>query len=85
MVCNVHLPTGTMTGNISFKVGLPSFKKKNCFVCFNGSPLKLMKNAFYFILKDIFVLKIFKVLSWLFGHVKKGLIRNTKSMTSQPG
>ena len=32
-------------------------------VCFNESPLKMMKNAFYFILKALFVLKIFKFLS----------------------
>ena len=31
----------------------------------------MVKNAFYFILKDLFVLKIFKFLSWLFGHVEK--------------
>ena len=30
-----------------------------------------MKNAFYFILKPLFVLKIFKFLSWLFRHVEK--------------
>ena len=30
-----------------------------------------MKNAFYFILKAIFVLKIFKFLSWYFGHVEE--------------
>ena len=30
-----------------------------------------MKNAFYFTLKDFFVLKRFKVLSWLFDHVEK--------------
>ena len=35
------------------------------------SPLKVMKNAFYFTLKALFVLKIYKFLSWLFGHVKK--------------
>ena len=29
----------------------------------NVSPLKLLKNAFYFILKAIFVLEVFKVLS----------------------
>ena len=28
-----------------------------------GSPLKIMKNAFYFILKTLFVLKIFNFLS----------------------
>ena len=31
----------------------------------------VVKNAFYFILKALFVLKIFKFLSWLFGHVEK--------------
>ena len=31
----------------------------------------MMKYALYFILKAIFVLKIFKVLPWLFGHVEK--------------
>ena len=35
------------------------------------SPWILMKNAFYFILKASSVLKIFKFLSWLFGHVEK--------------
>ena len=35
------------------------------------SPLKTMKNAFYFTLKAILVLKIFKFLFWLFGHVEK--------------
>ena len=33
------------------------------FFCFNKSPLKIMKNAFYFMLKALFVLKIFKSLS----------------------
>ena len=32
-----------------------------------------MKNAFYFTLKANFVLKIFKFMSWLFGHVEKRL------------
>ena len=70
------------------KVGLLPLKK-NCFICCNESPLKIMKNVFYFILKALF-LKIFKFLSWHFGLVeKKGLIReirlNSKFMTSQPG
>ena len=43
------------------KVGLSSSKK--IFICFNDSPSKMMKNAFYFILKALFVLKIFKFLS----------------------
>ena len=63
---------------------------KNCFICFNESPLKIMKSAFYFILKALLILKMFKFLCWLFGHVKKsGLIRKikliSKFMTSQPG
>ena len=45
-------------------------------------PLKLMKNAFYFILisyflflftKALFVLKVIKFLCWLFGHGEKRL------------
>ena len=59
------------------------------FICFNVSPSKMMKNAFYFILKALFVLKIFKFLSWLFGHVENELIRKIRListfMTSQPG
>ena len=39
------------------------FPKKNFFICFNDSPSKMMKNAFYFILKALFLLKIFKFLS----------------------
>ena len=35
----------------------------------NESPVKMMKNAFYFTLKALFVLKLFKFLSWLSGHV----------------
>ena len=35
------------------------------------SPLKMVKNAFYFILKALFILKIFKFLPWLFGHIEK--------------
>ena len=37
------------------------------------SPLKAMKNAFYFTLKALFLLKKFKFLSWIFGHVEKQL------------
>ena len=32
-----------------------------------------MKNAFYFTLKALFVIKIFKFFSWLFGYVGKRL------------
>ena len=45
-----------------------SHLQRNCFI---ENPFKMMKNAFYFILKALFVLKIFKFLSRLFGHVEK--------------
>ena len=51
------------------KIGLlPS--KKLFFICFSDSP-SMMKKNFYFILKTLSILKIFKFLSWLFGHVRK--------------
>ena len=53
------------------KVGLSTSKRRFVLIFFYDIPSKMMKNAFYFILKAIFVLKIFKFLSWLFGHVKK--------------
>ena len=45
--------------------------KKNWVICFDEIPLKMMKNTFYLILKAFFVLKTFKFLSWLFGHVEE--------------
>ena len=56
-----------------FQIMLKSYShpQKNCVICFNENPIKVMKNAFYFTLKALFVLKIFKFLSWLFGHVEK--------------
>ena len=38
----------------------------------------MMKNAFYFTLKALFVLKIFKISSWLFSHVEKRLDKKDK-------
>ena len=69
----------------SIKVGLSPFKKK-FFISFNDSPSKMTKNAFYFILKALFVLKIFVLTFW--SCRKNSLIRKirliTKFMTSQP-
>ena len=42
------------------------------------SPLKTMGNAFYFTEKAVFVLKIFKFLSWLFVYVAKRLDKKDK-------
>ena len=44
------------------KVGL-SPSKKVCCIRLNESPLKVMKNAVYFIIKALFVLKVFEFLS----------------------
>ena len=46
--------------------GLTQFLATEC-------PSKMMKNAFYFTLKALFVLKIFQFLSRLFCHVEKRL------------
>ena len=66
--------TGQGNQNLTLCVALKSdshVPNKVCVICFIESPLKIMRNTFYFILKALFVLKIFKSLSWLFGHVRK--------------
>ena len=35
------------------------------------SPLRMLKNVFYFTLKTLLVLEIFRFLSWIFGYVEK--------------
>ena len=37
------------------------------------SPLKMIKNSFYFTSEAIFLLKILEFLSWRFGHIAKRL------------
>ena len=44
--------------------------KKN-FICFNESPLKMMKNAFYLLLKALLVLKILNIFPGVFGDIEK--------------
>ena len=73
----------------TLKIGL-SPSKKICIIWLIKSPLKMTKNAFYFILKVLSILKIFKFLSRYFGHVwktawLKRLRLTSKFMTSQPG
>ena len=57
----MYLPAGTMIGNIEVKGLLSSLRQ---FLA-TESPLDLqmVKNVFYFILKALLVLKIFKFLS----------------------
>ena len=68
---------GALRGRIwPFRVVLPfkvrlSPSKIVCFICLSESPLTMMKNGFYFILKELFVLKIFKFLSRYLGHLEK--------------
>ena len=56
----------------SIKIGLSPSKWFD-FIYFIESPLKLMKNAFYFMLKALFAFEIFAFLSRLFGYVEKQL------------
>ena len=51
------------------KVGLSPSKETALFAWFKA--LQNDEECFCFILKVLFVLKIFKFLSWLFGHVEK--------------
>ena len=48
-------------GKTCFEIEL-SLSKKKILICFDDSPPKMMKKAFNFILKALFVLKIFKFL-----------------------
>ena len=45
--------------------------KKNCFICFNESPLKMMKNVFSFYLKSSFRAQDIWIFVLNFGHVEK--------------
>ena len=45
------------------KVGISPSTKEVGFICFNESPLKIMNNVSYVILRALFVLKIFKFFS----------------------
>ena len=53
--------------HFQFKVGL-SPSKKICIISLIESALKMMRNGFCFDLKTLFVLKIFKFLSQLYGQ-----------------
>ena len=44
------------------------------------SPLKMTRNVFYFTSKALFVLKIFKFLSLLFGHAAKQFAKKDKAI-----
>ena len=53
-----------------FKAGILPPKNLGVF-CFNEIPLEMMRIAFYFNLKPLFVFKILKFLFWLFWSCRK--------------
>ena len=62
-----------------FKIEFPFFKgslsglRQFLTIFIFESPSKMIENAFYFMLKALFVLEIFTHLSYLFGYVEKRL------------
>ena len=68
--CNKHKGYRHTKSANCLQVGF-SPSKIICVFYLIESPLKMMKNAFYFVLKAPFVLMIFKFLPLLFGHVGK--------------
>ena len=74
---------------IWIKVGL-LLSKRLCAICLIESPLEMVKNAYYFVLKALFVLKIFKFFattfwSWRKNCLIKKIRLTSKFMTSPPG
>ena len=67
----------------------PYFPKKNLIIYFNDILSKMMKNAFYFILKALLFSRYLKFVLSFSAFRKNGLIRKimliSKFMTSQPG
>ena len=69
----------TRSQQVAFNLKLDShLSKKFIFICFNESPLKMMKNAFYFILKALLVLRIFKFVLTFWSCRRNSLIRKTR-------
>ena len=60
--------------NDSFKSALSGLRQ---FLA-TENPLKMMKRAFYFNSKALFILRILKFLFWLSGHVSKRLDEKDK-------
>ena len=57
-------------GNIEILKSDSHIPKRNV-ICFIEDSVKMMKNAFYFNLKALFLFKTFSFLSWLFSHAGK--------------
>ena len=72
LTCNCFWPI--QSGKYLFKGALSGLRQ---FLA-TGHPLKIMKIVFYFTSKVLFVLKIFRFLSWRFGHVSKRVDQKDK-------
>ena len=64
-------------------LNLDSHPPKKCLICFNESPFKMMKNAFYFTLNALFVLKIFKFLCIKSLSILRRLLKRTSVCCSK--
>ena len=53
--------------NVAIKGALSGLKQ----ISLTETSLKMKKNVFYFTLKALLVIKIFKFLSWIFDHIEK--------------
>ena len=62
---------------VSMKVGL-STSKTLLLIFFNVNPIKMIKHAFYFVLKTLLIFGIFTSLSWNFIYLRKW--RDKKAM-----
>ena len=67
-ICFAHKAISAFHLSLSILKSDSHLPKKICLI---ERPLKVMKNAFYFVLKALSVLKIFKLLSLVFGHLGK--------------
>ena len=56
--------------NVAIKGALSGLKQ----ISLTETSLKMKKNIFYFTLKALLVIKIFKFLSWIFDHVEKRFV-----------
>ena len=59
-----HVNLYTLSSKLNFKGALLGLRQFFA----TESRLKMMENVFYYILKALFVIKIFKFLSWVFGQ-----------------
>ena len=73
MVLDIESLYPLISQNLLIKVGLTPFKKKKMYNLLHLRPFKNDEKCFLFHLKSfhLFVLKIFKFLSCLYGHVGK--------------